>query len=65
MKITQTLASVALRGMNWTGFDVERKPVTLFGMPVSVREDVPDDEIWIVDGEGTVHKIVNLGYAKT
>lgn len=55
-KISRT---VPFRTVKNTQFHVTDE--TLFGIPVKTNEDMPDDEIAVVDDSGKVYRIVNIG----
>jgi len=51
--------TVPLRTVQNTQFHVTDE--TMFGIPVKTNEDMPDDEIAVVDHSGKVYRIVNIG----
>ncbi len=40
------------------------KEPSLFNMPITINRYIPKNEMWFVDSEGTISKIVNIGNSK-
>lgn len=39
---------------------VGQERATVFGFPVYLTDNVPENEIWIVAPDGTLHRVVNI-----